>query len=418
MSAPPIIRPLLSAFQKTINLITRRLTTSLNPSRSIAEYEATVNAGTEEIAKDEIRRKLNAESRIQQGRVLFKTDLAIAELLKLRSINNLFVMIYDETLEDDEMPTDSGSLERLLFRIGDNCDWRIGIEKWLEMSGFDCDIETMMTNDPDLKQRQPKFRVSSNRYGPNHKFTSPELCTLFGHVIDTKFGWPIKLKGMDLDVYLNFTLNRVYANITLSPLCLSNRNVTLTGLTTLRATTCYAMLRKANIQTGDILVDPMAGSGAIPLESCDCYHHGESFAMTIGGELRRQTLKKFGINLQNFTANKVPRPPADCMRLDVTRLPFCDNSIDIFVSDLPFGQRHGSRQLNKRLYPKLMRELGRSARLTSGRAVLLTHDYKNMIDAYRANRDLWKEVSDDVVKVGNLRCHIYLYKRTDVPFGA
>lgn len=415
MSTPLIVRPLLSALQRALSYVSRRFIATTH-NRSIAQYEVTVNAGLEEVARNEIESKFQVETRSLLGRVMFKTDSKLSEILKLRSVNNVFVVMFDETLKNGDMPTDAKSLESLLFSIGDRCDWRSGLEKWIEMSGFDCDLDTLMTNDPNLRDRQPKFRISSNRYGSDHKFTSPDLCSVFGHVVDTKFGWPIKLKGMDLDIYLNFNETRVYVDITLSRSCLAYRNITLTGLTTLKANTCYALLKKADIQVGDILVDPMAGSGAIPLECCACYHDGEMFAMTIGGELRRQTIKKCCLNARYFAKDKKYVPPSDFLRLDVTRLPFCDNSIDIFVSDLPFGHRHGSKEINGKLYPALLREMGRAARLSTGRAVLLTHDHKNMVAAYKLSRDLWTEISEDMVKVGNLKCFIYLYKRTSSLF--
>lgn len=38
------------------------------------------------------------------------------------------------------------------------------------------------------------------------------------------------------------------------------------GPTTLRATVCYNLLRLAHPNPGDIIIDPMCGSGSIPIE--------------------------------------------------------------------------------------------------------------------------------------------------------
>lgn len=38
------------------------------------------------------------------------------------------------------------------------------------------------------------------------------------------------------------------------------------GPTTLRATICYNLLRLAHPKPGDIIIDPMCGSGSIPIE--------------------------------------------------------------------------------------------------------------------------------------------------------
>lgn len=44
------------------------------------------------------------------------------------------------------------------------------------------------------------------------------------------------------------------------------RNIVHFGPTTLRATVCYNLLRLAKPKPGDIIIDPMCGSGSIPIE--------------------------------------------------------------------------------------------------------------------------------------------------------
>lgn len=45
-----------------------------------------------------------------------------------------------------------------------------------------------------------------------------------------------------------------------------HRNIMCFGPTTLRATVCYNLLRLAHPNPGDIIIDPMCGSGSIPIE--------------------------------------------------------------------------------------------------------------------------------------------------------
>lgn len=373
-----------------------------------ATYEATVSTGLEGIAKDEVKEKLHVDAVVQKGRVLFTTDRKVRDILRLKSISNLFIIIYDENLKDEDIPNDGSCLESLLMKVGEKCCWQTGISKWQEMSEFDCKLDDIMTKDSELRVKQPKFRVSSNRYGPKHQFTSPEICSVFGHVIDTLFGWPIKMKDYDLEVMCNFNVNHLYVAITLSPKSLDRRHIVETGLTTLKAATCYALLRVAKIQTGDIVVDPMAGSGAIPVECCASWND-EWFAYTLGGELKDVPLAKSRVNLNIFQDN---RPPSDLLKLDVTCLPFRQDSIDVFVSDLPFGRRHGSKRVNRTLYPALLTEMARVSRVKSGRAVLLTQDLKSMNVASDKNRDYWFQKMCQFVKIGNLSCYIYLFLRT------
>jgi hypothetical protein len=335
-------------------------------------------------------------------------------LLKLKTINNLFVIVHDEVFTDAQMPTENKYLEPLLMEVGDKCDWRVGLLKWKEVSGFECDIDKILTKDAALRVIQPKFRVSSNRHGLEHKFTSPEICTVFGHVIDTKFGWPIKMKDFDLEVYANFIENYLCICLTLTPECLANRHIKAFGLTTLRAVYCYAMLKLAKVETGDIVLDPMAGTGAILVETCYAWVDDEFYAFGLAGELQQIPLVKCSVNL-NMESEET-KPPSDKLRLDVTNMPFKDNSVDVIVSDLPFGRRHGSKRGNKTLYPAMLRDMGRVARLKTGRAVLLTQDKHAIQLASLANRNLWIEKSFSHVKVGNLHCYFYLFQRNGIEY--
>lgn len=373
-----------------------------------ARYEATVNTGMEWIAQDELKEKYAVSSTTQQGRIWFNTDIPVEKLLKLKSICNLYVVIYDTKLEDSEIPADKTCLEPLLMQVGERCDWETGLTKWRQVFNFTCCLDKLMTKNEEYKGEQPKFRVSCNRHGPTHGFTSPEVCSTFGHVIDTKFGWPIKMRDYDLEVYINININHLYVAMTLTNLALDRRNIVSPGLSTLRANLCYAILRLAKIEVSDVVCDPMAGSGAISVESCYAWP-SEWQAYNLAGEIVRAPLDKCRANLNVFN-NK---PPSDILQLDVTSLPFRTNSIDVFVSDLPFGRRHGSKKNNRTLYPALMRELARASRVGTGRAVLLTQDIKGIKLAYNKNRDYFYETLCKFAKVGNLNCYINLFSRNN-----
>lgn len=377
---------------------------------TIANYEATVATGLENLAKDEARDKLGVEAVTQQGRIWFSSDLPVSRILNLKTINNVFVILHSVKLPDEEMPQDVEQLEKILMDVGDRCDWATGVQKWQEMSGFSSHIDKILTNSGDNRDEQPKFRVSSNRFGPKHKFTSPEICARFGHVVDTKLGWPIKLKDYDLEIMANFNENHLYVGFTLSAKSLDRRNVVDTGYTTLKAPTCYALLRVAKIQPGDIVIDPMAGSGAIPAECCSLWNE-EWSAFTLAGEIKSVPLSKCQTNLKVFE-----QAPKDLLLLDVTSMPFKTGSIDVFVSDLPFGRRHGSKRANKILYPALLKEMGRLARRKTARAVLLTQDFNSMNIANDRNKNLWFQKMCTFVKIGNLNCYIYLFLRNDTEY--
>ena len=49
-----------------------------------------------------------------------------------------------------------------------------------------------------------------------------------------------------------------------------------------------------------------------------------------------------------------------------------DNSVDVIISDLPFGKRSGSKADNRVLYPRTLNAMARLVKPATGRAVLLT----------------------------------------------
>lgn len=92
-------------------------------------------------------------------------------------------------------------------------------------------------------------------------------------------------------------------------------------------------------------------------------------------------------------------------------LPLKANSIDVFISDLPFGKRSGSKHENWKLYPKALEEMARVCSVGSGRAVLLTQDKKVMWKAVNSSRQ-WKKDLTLWINIGGLKAGIYVLTRT------
>ncbi|CAG2066259.1 unnamed protein product, partial [Timema podura] len=71
------------------------------------------------------------------------------------------------------------------------------------------------------------------------------------------------------------------------------------------------------------------------------------------------------------------RSKINTLTWDATKLPLRDGVVDLFISDLPFGKRCGSKKGNPHLYTNVVREMARTAVPGTGRAVLLTHDTRS-----------------------------------------
>ena len=100
------------------------------------------------------------------------------------------------------------------------------------------------------------------------------------------------------------------------------------------------MLREAQISLGDIVLDPMAGSGSLSIEGAVCCQNRAFF---IGTDLFAPAVRKCELNKDHLDKliEKLNLSPLnlDFGMMDATDLPFRDNSIDSVVTDLPFGKR-------------------------------------------------------------------------------
>ena len=124
----------------------------------------------------------------------------------------------------------------------------------------------------------------------------------------------------------------------------------------LRRSVCFAMLQLAEVGPGDVVVDPMAGSGSLPVEAARAF----GARWVLGGDLTRVATR------QAKFARRVC-PELEVARWDARRLPLRSAVADAVVTDIPWGNR-------SRGDPLLLRDaLAEARRLLrpGGRAVLL-----------------------------------------------
>ncbi|XP_010216870.1 PREDICTED: THUMP domain-containing protein 3, partial [Tinamus guttatus] len=259
-----------------------------------------------------------------------------------------------------------------------------------------------------------KFRVTCNRAGDKHSFTSNDAARDFGGAVQEHFQWKADMTNFDVEVLLNIHNNEVVVGIALTEESLHRRNITHFGPTTLRSTLAYGMLRLCDPQPTDIIIDPMCGTGAIPIEGAtewpSCYH--------IAGDNNPQAVKRAANNMSSLLKKNENKEgtssgiPLDIIQWDICNLPLRTGSVDIIVTDMPFGKRIGSKKKNWDLYPACLTEMGRICRPGTGRAVLLTQDKKCFAKALSRMGHIWRKGQTVWVNVGGLHAAVYLLKRT------
>ena len=150
---------------------------------------------------------------------------------------------------------------------------------------------------------------------------------------------------------------------------------TLSGILRLRPTTAHILLHLANIQTGDIVLDPCVGIGTIPLQiSRNAVGLGGDLVLTPAGlaGVASDYIKKHDRHVQKS---------ANLIGWDAGWLPLRSSSIDVIVSDLPFGQTCLSSAKLSTLLPLVLGEMSRVLRPDTGRVVLLCGAFAGIIQA-------------------------------------
>uniref|UniRef100_A0A8D3C979 THUMP domain containing 3 n=1 Tax=Scophthalmus maximus TaxID=52904 RepID=A0A8D3C979_SCOMX len=431
---------------------------------------ATVPTGFEHTAAEEIEEKIGVEAKISKdrGRIYFPiTSDKLFQVHHLKSVDNLFVVVeeYDHYQFKESKEESLVDLQQLASKL----PWTDALEVWklnralkkkkghrkggsggkakpssevsdataadteqqelpqAEVSAAEGQTKTEGSTDAeaytqDSEEAAPgakvtKFRVTCNRAGDKHSFSSNEAARDFGGAVQEFFQWKADMTKFDIEVLLNIHNTEVVIGIALTEESLHRRNISHFGPTTLRSTLCYGMLRLCKPQASDVILDPMCGTGAIPLEGAiefnsSFYIAGDNNDMAVN----RTVNNVCHIQRRRGDKGSVSGLPIDTVQWDLCNLPIRTSSVDIIITDMPFGKRMGSRKKNWDLYPSCLREMARVCRPGSGKAVLLTQDKKCFSKAVSRMGGLWKKLHTVWVNVGGLHAGVYLLKRTGAVF--
>lgn len=392
----------------------------LDPARpDLCTVEATVVTGFEPTVAEEVQAVLGLPCcNLTRGRVVFDIPCSrVAEVLSLRCISTAYLLLghagpghrYEGAGPEEQV-------EAIAQWTG-TVDWEKGLRVWAGVMGFKG--RTQPLRDPVIagEEQQLAFRATCYRTGEKqqHQFPSPLVASTVGGHLQDLFGWQASMKKYDLEFVVNCDPDQLYCAITLNHSSLGNRTITEFGLCTLRPNTAACLARLAQLQPGEVVLDPMAGTGAIPLEGA----LGFPATFHLAGELAGKSVRSCRANLDGVVAkNKLASGPAmDTLQWDcITAACLRDNSVDVIISDLPFGRRSGSKADNKKLYPDMLVSMARLVRPGSGRAVLLTQDKTSMFASLRRVSHYWSRPAAGpaiiTTNIGGLTAIVFLLART------
>ena len=309
----------------------------------------------------------------------------------------------------------------------------------------------MVAGRPDVFR--PSFRCSCVRDG-QHAYGSLDVAAATGGGVHETFRWRVDLTGFDVEVCVLLLQSQLVVGLTLSTGALLHKNrlppeprplLPLCNVSVrLRCSTAWAMLQLAAPKPGDVLLDPMAGVGTIPIEAAARW--GDVFALA--GDAERASLDQAAVNARwvagatraaaakqlaqlplsgggggalpawHALDRRYPRPPGGggvgVCEWDATQLPLRTASVDVVVVDLPFGMvckvKHGVRHL----YPLATREMARVMR-PGGRLVMLSPSKQLMASCLQQQAALWEAQRTIDVNCGGAIACVTLWQRTAEP---
>ncbi|GGB16944.1 hypothetical protein GCM10011492_03390 [Flexivirga endophytica] len=164
------------------------------------------------------------------------------------------------------------------------------------------------------------------------------------------------------------------------------------------------LLRLAKLRVGDQLLDPCAGVGTVPIVDA-LLRGGPAYSIEQDPQATRLAIEN--------AANLSVQQSVSVLEADATDLPLGDGSVDRVVSDLPFGKRIGSNELNKTLYPAILREVERVL-TADGRCVLLSDDKRVFTESVAHARGL-KVSGERVIRYNGVTPTAYIVRRSRRP---
>lgn len=194
--------------------------------------------------------------------------------------------------------------------------------------------------------------------------------------------------------------------IRLSPRPLSARSWRVCNLAgALNASVAQAMVRLTRPNLDDVVLNVGCGSGTLLIERL----RNRPARLAIGCDIIPSALECAG---ENVRASGIG--PIHLYDWDAGDLPMPDASVDVVLTDLPFGQLVGSHERNVGLYPRLLRE---AARVTIGGGLFasITQDMRLWEGLIADAADAWSVEQVLPIKMpfgsGHLHPRIYLLRR-------
>lgn len=355
-------------------------------------YYAHTMPGLEEVAWIEIRGRLNGVSfegtkalRDKNGFVFFRSAARPAELLKLRTTEDIFFLVA-------RIPRVAWGYEGL-----EQIQQLVVRDRFLDAG---LRLHGQVTHRAD--GRGSTFRVISRMAGGRQPYRRIDFQRAVEKALKKRLGrqWRAVDEGEDVEIWANLIGLDFVCGLRLSDARMRHRDYKQAHVAaSLRPSVAAGMVWLTEPQPGDVFLDPLCGAGTLLVERGMIERH----AWLLGGDINADVLQAA---VQNIGPRHKPR---QLLEWDAGRLPLASASVDKIATNLPFGKQIGSPQENRRLYRAVFGEIDRLLR-PQGRAVVLSSEAELIKDTLRQVKGLQIVRGYSVTILGQ-RARIYIVER-------
>jgi len=317
-------------------------------------YLLHVVAGLADVTAGELEERLNGAQIVETVRDFDeRTDVLTVRsaepperLLQLHTVEDVFV----EAVRDNAIPAARAGLSVVRAAVA--------------RGGRLADALSLALATRGSRRRRHTFRVIARKAG-EHAFRRVDLQRAVENGFLERFpAWRLVEDDAQLELWVHLIGARLIAGIRLSDITLRNRTYRRVSLpAALKPTIAASMVRLSRPAPDDVFLDPMCGSGTIPIERALAGRYALILAGDRDPEAVAATRENVGRRYQ----------PIEIHQWDATSLPLEGRGVSAIVSNLPFGKQIGSARDNRTLYPALIDEWTRVLR-PGGRMALLTSD--------------------------------------------
>ncbi|XP_036608214.1 THUMP domain-containing protein 2 isoform X2 [Trichosurus vulpecula] len=230
------------------------------------------------------------------------------------------------------------------------------------------------------------FRVSCRCSGTIAKaFTTEEVGRIIGIALIKQLGWKADLRNPSIEIFIH--LNDVYSVVGIPVFRLPLASRAYIKVAGLRSTIAWTMASLAEISVrknvGAVVLDPMCGLGTILLEAAKEWPN----AYYLGADVSDSQLLGAYDNLKS--AGLVDR--IELLKFSVTELPLLSESVDVIISDVPFGKKF---KLGKDI-KSILHEMERVLCVGGTTVLLLSEDLHRNLQDLKESNIIWNSSKDN-----------------------